>query len=107
MPVGDLLEAFHLSGWRAAAMATLFGISFISNFVHWGIVVRASRLREESGLEERLLPYGFGDWHLGMLLRSWYPTEAKRLYVWALVSYVVAMAALLVAGVLLIVWFAI
>ena len=102
----ELISAFQLGPFRAVVLGCLLALGLISGAVHWAVVARVSRLRSRS-MNERLLPYGFGVWHLGVLRRSWYPSEAKHLYLWGLASYVTAIVALLGTGALLVAWFVI
>jgi hypothetical protein len=95
---------FNLPPTQALVIAVLIGVMFASGLTHWTIVARASRMKAGSGIGDRILPFGFGDWHIGMLRRSWYPAGARQLYKWALAAYLVALAALVLATGLLIAW---
>jgi hypothetical protein len=88
---------------QAWVIGILLGLLFVAGLAHWVMVARASRLKGE-GEGGRLFPFGFASWHIGMLRRSWYPAAAQQLYKWSLIAYITAMAALLVAGALLLLW---
>ncbi|SRR6266567_3302262 len=95
---------FQLPMWPAAIVIVLLTVAIAAGAVHWAIVARISGLRAGSGPADRLLPFGLGDWHIGVLRRSWYPDEAVSLRRWVVLTYAVGMGALIVAAGLLIIW---
>jgi hypothetical protein len=92
---------FQLPAWKATIVIALMAIAIIAGLVHWAILARVSRLRAGSGLADRLAPFGFGSWHIGVLHRSWYPDEALTLRRWVLLTYMISLGGVLVAGGLL------
>jgi hypothetical protein len=90
--------------WQGVIVTALLAAAFIAGLVHWAVVAVASRRRKGSGLTDRLAPFGLGGWHIGVLRRSWYPPEALPLRRWVVLTYIVNMAALVIAAALLIAW---
>ena len=95
---------FQLPMWQGVIVTALLAAALIAGLVHWAVVAEASRRRRGSGLTDRLAPFGFGGWHIGVLRRSWYPPEALPLRRWVVFTYIVNMAVLLIAAALLIAW---
>lgn len=95
---------FQLSFSQAVTTIALLSVGVVSGLVHWVIVARVSRLRAGAGIGDRLLPFGFGDWHVGVLRRSWYPEVALPLRRWALLTYAFSVTAVFAVAVLLMVW---
>jgi len=99
-----MILGFRLSPLQALITTMLFGVLFAAGFAHWVMVLRASHLKSDDGGGERLFPFGFANWHIGMLRRSWYSDGAQRQYKWSLIAYITAMAALLLIVGLLLLW---
>lgn len=93
-----------LSQRQAITLAALMVVSIVSGFLQWGIVAHVSRLRPLSDVSTRLLPFGLGSWHIGMLRRSWYPVAALPLRRWVILTYGISMACVVVAFVLIVSW---
>ena len=94
----------QLPAWQATIVIVLLSIAIVAGLVHWLIVARVSRIRAGSGLADRLLPFGFGSWHIGVLRQSWYPDDALPLRRWVLLTYAIGLGGVLVAGGLLMMW---
>ena len=82
----------------------LMAIALIAGFVNFAVLAHVSRMRPGSRISNRLLPFGLGAWHIGMLRRDWYPEDALPLRRWALGSYAISMACLIILGGLMASW---
>ena len=76
----------------------------IAGLIHWTIVSRSSRYRPDASASTRLLPFGVGSWHLGVLRRSWFPENAGAQHRWAVMTYSISVGAGMVVFLLLVNW---
>ncbi|MGH7650647.1 MAG: hypothetical protein ACREMS_02275 [Gemmatimonadaceae bacterium] len=95
---------FQLTAGQATVITTVLCSAVLVGLAHWLIVARVSRTRNGSGLADRLLPFGFGSWHIGVLRRSWYPDDALPLRRWVLITYWFSLGGVLLVAALLMIW---
>jgi hypothetical protein len=93
-----------LAAWQGIVIYSLLATAIIVGFIHWAIVARISRSRQGSSFPDRLLPFGFGLWHLGVLRRSWYPASALPQRRWVVLTYAVSLGCVIAAFGLLMSW---
>jgi hypothetical protein len=55
-----MILGFRLNPIQALIIAVLLGVLFVAGFAHWGVVARASRLKDDDGGGGRLFPFGLG-----------------------------------------------
>jgi hypothetical protein len=93
-----------LAGWQVSILVGLLSIDVVAALVHLAIVAYVSRLRPGASAWNRMAPFGFGSWHIGVLRRSWYPNEATHLRRWVLLTWVISMGSLLAVWLLIGIW---